>query len=114
MSIGTYLVGIAILLLIAAYIGNPFRRVKVDVDSFIEQWVSDARNNLTEDELLTGEDALLTSEESTEEVVILTGAGLEVFDTESVNFCPHCGRRVEDSHRFCPGCGTQLVKGAAQ
>ena len=107
MSIGTYLVGTAVIILIAAYVGSPFRRTKVDVDSVIEKWVSDASHRIKVQRPLF-------DEEITDEVIITGAVEHDVADAEPVNFCPQCGRRVEEDHRFCPGCGTQLVKGAAK
>ena len=107
MSIGTYLVGIAIVLIIAAYLGRPFRRFSVDKDKVIEKWVANVRNRI--DESLS-----VPEDENVEELVVTSAVSSEVSGDEAVNFCPQCGRRVEVDHRFCPGCGTQLVKGAAQ
>ena len=87
MSIGSVLVGIAVTLIVGAYLARPFRIVAVgeraNLDQDIETWVARARSRGTE-------------------------AGSAEVDTEPVNFCFNCGRRVGPVDRFCPGCGTQL------
>ncbi|TFG69124.1 MAG: zinc-ribbon domain-containing protein [Anaerolineales bacterium] len=103
MSLGTYLIGAALILLIAAYVGSPLRGMKFEAEKVIEQWVSDARIRL---------------EKVPHVSIVENKADLvtrnEVVDVEQINFCPQCGRRVEVDHRFCPGCGTPLPKGAAK
>jgi len=108
MSLGTYLVGAALFLFIAAYVGSPLRRIKLDADKVIEQWVSGART-------ISKEALPLSGVESTQLITTVVDAiGPAEVDEAPVNFCPQCGRRVEVDHRFCPGCGTQLPKGAAR
>ena len=43
MSIGSILVGIALILGVGAYLARPFRRGRVDLDRAIETWVSQVR-----------------------------------------------------------------------
>lgn len=43
MSIGSVLVGIALVLIVAAYLARPFRRVEADPDRAIEVWVAQVR-----------------------------------------------------------------------
>jgi hypothetical protein len=104
MSIGTYLVGAAVLLIVTVYITTPFRRIKIDFDRTIEKWVSAARNQIANGD--TSPTAVDTSSgyEDTQDI------NREVDLYGPVNFCPQCGRRVEVDHRFCPGCGVQLKK----
>jgi hypothetical protein len=91
MSIGAVLVGIALLLVVVAYLARPFRAALVaddgSLDRSIEAWVAQAR---------TGEGAPASAE---------ARAGTE---TGTINFCPQCGRRVAPDDRFCAGCGKQL------
>ncbi len=102
MSIGTYLIGAGLFLLIAAYVGSPLNRTKFDADKVVERWVTDARLRL--------EKSSFSSDDVSDGVLTAT----EVVNNESVNFCPQCGRRVEVDHRFCPGCGTPLSQGAVR
>jgi rRNA maturation endonuclease Nob1 len=101
MNVGTYLVGAAILLLVAAFVGSPLRHSKVDTDKAIEQWVANARVKIKDD----------ISVSADEQTLVLPV--VEITTGEPVNFCPQCGRRVEVDHRFCPGCGKELMKGAS-
>ena len=90
MSIGSVLVGIAAILVVGVYLARPFRAVTVDeganLDRNIETWIAQARSKGME-----------TSPVET--------------DSEPVNFCFECGRRVVPGDRFCPGCGTRLKRG---
>ncbi|MFL7793705.1 MAG: zinc ribbon domain-containing protein [Anaerolineae bacterium] len=43
MSIGSILVGVAVLLFLAAYVARPFRRAEVDLDALIEARVARVR-----------------------------------------------------------------------
>lgn len=103
MSLGTYLIGSAIFLLVAAYVGKPLRRTKFEAEKVIEQWVADARTRLKK---VPQESAAESAPESVNRTDLL--------DVEAVNFCPQCGRRVETDHRFCPGCGAPLQQGAVK
>ena len=110
MSLGTVLVSLAILSVVAAYIARPFRRVAINVEATIEAWVSQARAARS-----SASDAGF--EVAATPLVKLSkpepgDAGLPDVD-EPMQFCPHCGRRVEPDHMFCPRCGKPLVKGGA-
>ena len=83
MSLGSALVGIALTLVLIAYVARPFRRKGVYLDEAVEAWVIQARED-TKELMSPGATAELTS------------------------FCPQCGWRVESNRRFCPGCGAQL------
>ncbi len=76
---GSILVGIAVALVVGAYIARPFRVAGegVEVERTIEGWVARVR-----------------------------AEGRR--SPEAVNYCPQCGRRVGPDDRFCPGCGTRL------
>ncbi len=91
MSVGSILVGVAVTVIVGAYLAHPFRVVNMgkSADLDIEAWVSRVR---------------------AEGPV----AGAAEADSEPVNFCSKCGRRLASGDRFCPGCGTQIERGAAQ
>ena len=82
MSIGTVLVGIAVALVVGAYLARPFRRGGADLDRAIETWVAQVR---AEGQPKKGE-----------------------FGAKPLSYCPQCGRRLRLDDRFCSGCGTQL------
>ena len=84
MSIGTILVGIAIALIVGAYLARPFRTASVDPERAIEAWVAEAR----------------------------AGGQVSRGAEEAVNFCSKCGRSVGPGDHFCPDCGTRLQRGA--
>jgi hypothetical protein len=92
MSIGSVLVGVAVALIVGAYLARPFRVVNVNADEDanldrdIEAWVAQARSRGT-------------------------GISSVEADSEPVNFCFECGRRVGPDDRFCAGCGTRLRGG---
>ena len=90
MGIGSILVGVAVALIVGAYLARPFRVAKVttDLDQAIETWVAFVR----------AEGAVPSPAEK----------GLE-----PTNFCHQCGRRVVSDDRFCAGCGTLLRGGTA-
>lgn len=94
MGIGSIVVGIALLLIVAAYLARPFRvaRANVELDRAIEAWVAQVR----------GEGH--------------RGGGGEELGSEGaerqVNFCPQCGQRVGPGDRFCAQCGAPLGEGA--
>jgi hypothetical protein len=96
MSIGTVLVGIALLIVLVAYVARPFRTATegVDPETAIEFWVAQIREeqNAAQD---TGQS---------------TGPGLHA---DRINYCPACGRRVSSNDRYCSGCGTRLRGGEA-
>ena len=93
MGIGSIFVGIALLLVVAAYLARPFRvaRAGADLDRAIEAWVAHVRAEGHED------------------------AGIEEHESERtgrrVNFCPQCGQRVGPGDRFCAQCGAPLGEG---
>ena len=88
MGIGSILVGVALALLVGAYLARPFRRPEADPDRAIERWVAQAR----------------AAAQASGRAELSLPAGEE----EPVNFCPQCGRRVGPDDRFCAGCGTPL------
>ena len=103
MSIGSILVGIALILGVGAYLARPFRRGRVDLDRAIETWVSQVRVDEGGGDAAAsaGTDAAAFAEED---------AAAEA-PQEAVNYCPQCGRRVGPDDRFCAGCGRPLPGG---
>lgn len=101
MSIGSILVGVAVALLVAAYLARPFRptRPGSDFDRTIEAWVARARSEVPAEPELEPERPPVAPQGEPA--------------AEPVNFCPQCGRRVAPDDRFCAGCGRQLPGGGA-
>ncbi|MGD2105104.1 MAG: zinc-ribbon domain-containing protein [Anaerolineae bacterium] len=95
MGIGSILVGIAALAVIAAYLAQPFLSGATISDRVIEAWVAEVRPS----EGAPG-DRVKASGRSDD----LPPGGADV------NYCSQCGRRVQDDDRFCSGCGTKLRK----
>ncbi|MGD1992189.1 MAG: zinc-ribbon domain-containing protein [Anaerolineae bacterium] len=100
MSIGSILVGVAVALLVAAYLARPFRPTRAggDIDRSIETWVARAQSDVPAELELEPERSLAPQREEV---------------AEPVNFCPQCGRRVGPDDRFCAGCGRRLPGGGA-
>jgi tRNA(Ile2) C34 agmatinyltransferase TiaS len=89
MSIGSILVGIAVAMVVVAYLARPFRRARANVhpDREIEAGVAQLRAEM---EKAQGDTAA----------------------EERTACCPQCGRRAGPGDRFCARCGTQLQEGA--
>ena len=101
MSIGSLLVGAAVLAVVAVYLARPFRRTAgTGVDRSIEAWV--AQVQLEEDER-AGAGGV---EQRGQPIGERAGS-------QAINYCPHCGRAVDEDDRFCSGCGKRLRRGAA-
>ena len=81
MSVGSVLIGVAVVMVVATYLARPFRsaRVSKDLDREIEGWVAQVRAW----GMLSGENGV-------------PGA------------CPHCGHPVAPDDRFCAACGAPL------
>jgi hypothetical protein len=94
MSIGAVLVGTGALVVVVAYVAQPFRRATggAGLDRAIETWVAQVRNGGA-----VGERAQMSS-----------GSG----EASVIKFCPKCGRRVAADDRFCSGCGKRLRGGS--
>jgi hypothetical protein len=88
MSGGSILVGLALSLVVIAYLARPFRpaQARADLDRAIEVWLA----------RLEVERPAAPQEEA-----------------ERADFCPQCGRRAGPDDRFCAGCGRPLPGGAA-
>jgi uncharacterized paraquat-inducible protein A len=88
MSIGSILVGIAVAMVVVAYLARPFRqaRANADLDRDIEAGVAKVRAEM---EKAQGDTAA----------------------EDGTAYCPRCGRRAGPDDRFCARCGTQLQEG---
>ena len=93
MSIGSVLIGIALALVVGAYLARPFRTATVDLDRAIKTWVAEVRAE--ERRRRRGGEGEKGSEKA----------------EEAVNYCVQCGRSVGPDDRFCAGCGTPLREG---
>jgi hypothetical protein len=93
------LVGLAVLAVVAAYLAQPFRPTGgAAVDRKIEAWVKQV-----------GADASGVTEQRQHEPLTGSNEAMETSEvTETINYCPKCGRRVGPDDRFCSGCGMQL------
>ncbi len=114
-GIGSILVGVAVILVVGAYLARPFRVVRVaegaDLDRDIEAWVSQVR---AESPIIGAVEADLEPATGAAEVYLESVIDGAEADPEPVNFCSRCGRRLNADDRFCPGCGTQIERGGAQ
>jgi hypothetical protein len=129
MGLGSVLVGIAVLIVVGAYVALPFRRAEGDPDRVVETWVRQVR---------AGGVAPRRAEETPQRTGVApqrTGvapqpaegrprrrhrarpsSGAEAMpqysEDEEINFCPKCGRRAGPDDYFCAGCGNKLRESA--
>lgn len=90
MSIGSVLIGIAVLAVVTAYVARPFRQsTTMSLDRTIEAWVAEVREAGREEAFQPVE-----------------GRG----PARALNYCPQCGQQVHPGDRFCSGCGTRLSR----
>lgn len=111
MSLGSIFVGLAVAVIVIAYIARPFRTASgaaaSRTDKLIEAWVRAAP-------VVTpaGQDVIAEPKVQVEVAapapVVAPRAAARPVSSEPVNFCPQCGRRVTAEYRFCPGCGALL------
>ncbi len=90
MSVGAWMVGGAVALVLIAYVSRPFwaeAREKA-LEPRVEAWVAELRA------------ASVVSPPETSKAAAT--------ESEVMRFCPYCGRPVRPDHRFCPGCGRAL------
>lgn len=122
MSLGAILVGIAVVMAVAAYISQPFRRVTVNPDDVIEAWIkqypygrlaSRPSNVPLPDDTPPPTPSVEAPSPTPSPVRATRESPLPNTDTQ-INFCPQCGRKVAPDHRFCPGCGYQLPREEAE
>jgi len=97
MSVGSVMVGVAVLAVVAAYVARPFRTLDAPGgDRTIEAWVARVqREGERSGDGVTGNGDTPTSEAP----------------ARIVNFCPQCGQRVDEGDRFCSNCGARLTRG---
>jgi membrane protease subunit (stomatin/prohibitin family) len=99
MTLGAVLIGIAVALVVVAYLARPFREERQSAGAQIEAWVAEARR--------ASEEAPSSPAEPSAPTVEAAQPSPSTASDE-VNFCPQCGRKVAPDHRFCPGCGYSL------
>jgi hypothetical protein len=121
LSVGSLLVGLAVLVVTGVYVARPFRRGEVAAARAVEVWVRRARSGFEAPGAAKVEvaaapapaadaaaaDAVATDVAAADAAEAPLGAG-DQEEAQPVNFCPYCVRRVESDHRFCPGCGKSL------
>jgi len=96
MSMGSVLVGVALLAVVTAYLARPFRRTaEAGVDRTIEAWVRQVQSG-------EGGQAGSSGIEERERPI------RRETPPQAINYCPRCGRAVDEDDRFCSGCGTRL------
>jgi len=120
MSLGSIFVGLAIAVIVIAYIARPFRTASgaaaSRTDKLIEAWVrATPVETPGAEEEATAPEALAPAAASMATTPVplapspstpATAHGAP--SSAAVNFCPQCGRRVTAEYRFCPGCGAPL------
>jgi hypothetical protein len=115
MSLGSIFVGLAIAVMVIAYIVRPFRTASgaaaARTDKLIEAWVraapgatpgakdTDAPVSVAVPAPTVAATPIIVPQVAPPSAAALSAA---------VNFCPQCGRRVTADYRFCPGCGALL------
>ena len=111
MSPGSLLIGLALALVVGAWLARPFRRA-ADPDRAIEYWVARARavdgGPIGEAEGPVGSEP--RSEAEWRPAGSKPRSEAEWRPTDEVNFCPRCGRRVGPEDRFCARCGAPLPR----
>lgn len=118
MSLGSIFVGLAIAVIVIAYIARPFRAASgaaaSRTDKLIEAWVraatvpTPAAQNVVAEPGGDAVASVITPPVAPAPVVVPRAAARPASSSEAVNFCPQCGRRVTSEYRFCPGCGALL------
>ncbi len=97
MGIGAILVGVALALVVGAFLARPLRVVngEAGLERKIERWVAEVQRSGT----------------TPRRPVEAEPGPVEEAELE-IRYCPQCGRRVGPDDRFCAGCGTPLRGGA--
>jgi len=108
MTVGSILVGVAVLAVVVAYLARPFRPAGMSADRTIEAWVKQVRAEDPGRQLSSGKPKHGRKDDATASAqpAEADGAG------QAINYCPKCGRRVDPDDRFCSGCGTELWRRA--
>ncbi len=121
MSLGSIFVGLAIAVIVIAYIVRPFRAASGTAvsrtDKLIEAWVRAVpvatpvvQHGVAEpggDVVAPAAKTVVTPPVAPVPVAVPQTA-TQPGSSGAVNFCPQCGRRVTAEYRFCPGCGVLL------
>jgi len=123
MSLGSIFVGLAIAVIVIAYIARPFRAASgaavSRTDKLIEAWVRAApvatpavqdgsAKPRAQVDVVVPVSAPVAAPPVASAPVVVPRAAAQLEPSEAVNFCPQCGRRVTTEYRFCPGCGVLL------
>ena len=110
MSPGSLLIGLALALVVGAWLARPFRRA-ADPDWAIEYWVARTR---AAGGGPPGAAELPAGGEPRSAAELPAGSeprsAAEWRPADEVNFCPRCGRRVGPEDRFCARCGAPLPR----
>ena len=94
MTVGSVLIGVAALAVVAAYVARPFRAAADrDLDRMIEAWVAQVEAGDPE-----------SREESERDIESRAPAAA----ARVMNYCPQCGQPIAQDDRFCSACGAQL------
>ncbi len=111
MSLGSIFIGLAIAVIVIAYIVRPFRAASgaavSRTDKLIEAWVRAVPAATPVGQDVVAEPRVQASAAAPVSVAVPRTVQ-PVPSSEAVNFCPQCGRRVTSDYRFCPGCGALL------
>lgn len=117
MSLGSIFVGLAVAVIVIAYIARPFRAASgaasgaaaSRTDKLIEAWVRAAPLATPGAQDVVAEPGRDTvASVAVPAPVVVPRAVAQPVSSGAVNFCPQCGRRVTSEYRFCPGCGALL------
>jgi hypothetical protein len=115
MGLGSVLVGIAVAIVVGAYLALPFRRAEVDPDRVVGAWVGQVRAGGVAPQG-TGVAPQRTEGRPRRRHRARPSSGAEAApqyaEAEEINFCPKCGRRAGPDDYFCAGCGRKLRESA--
>lgn len=101
MDIGVLLILIAIFLLIAFIIGQPFFAQRKPIQPESQPLLDPGDPNS-----IPVMNPQSRDQDETLELWIATRRGTHL--SKEFGFCPHCGKPVQEDDRFCPRCGTPL------
>lgn len=96
MSLGSLMVGVAVLAVVVAYVARPFRTSGGrGMDQRIEAWVARVQAGLRT---------------PSDEAPVMVSPAAPSAPSRIVNFCPQCGQRAKEGDRFCSACGVRLPR----